>query len=45
MNFYVIYSPNKHSDRQTNFKLSQDNIIIDDTTIKMKALEQQQQQK
>ena len=36
INFYVIYSPNKYSDNQTNFELLHNNIINIGTTIKRK---------
>ena len=39
INFYVIYSPNNYLERQTNFKMSDDNGINNNITEKTKSLQ------
>ena len=43
INFYLILSPNKCTDRQTNFKLSHGNTVNNSIFIKMRPFQQQQQ--
>ena len=43
INFYLIYCPNKHSDRQTIFNIFHENIIKNGTTMQTKHLQEQKE--
>ena len=42
INFYLIFNPNRRSDRQTNFKQLHGNIINNSITMKIRPFQQQQ---